>query len=128
MRKKWIKNGEDVERCGFRDENVLTSTIDLDEFDTALMSKEIYHFHDSADVELDKIAQSKVNNVVLVGCPIPDSKWREHGVSGDVMGKYAFLASQEGMESVLHEHDFHIVSSFSSEKGDDPIVVASRNL
>jgi SAM-dependent methyltransferase len=128
LRKKWIKNGEDVERCEFRNEDVLTSTIDLDGFDTVLMSRVLYHFRDSADAVLEKIAQSKVNNIVLVGCPIRERNWREHGVSGDVMGKYASLASQEGMESVLHEHDFHIVSSFSSEKGDDPIVVASRNL
>ena len=126
LRDHWLGIGIDVQNCEFYKGDALAFSYLLDCVDTVLLSRVLYHLREDINVYFETIRVSGVKCVALVGCPVRERNWHTYGARGDMMGKYTYYASQVGMENVLREFGFQIVTSLSSEGGEDPMVVGSR--
>ncbi|RKF12371.1 methyltransferase domain-containing protein [Roseovarius spongiae] len=128
LRESWRDMGVTVEDCEFMNVDIMKSLEILDCFDTVLISRVLYHLRADIEPLFRSIADSKVRNVVLIGCPLREARWREKGVTGDTLGKYAYYASREGMEDILKRCGFEIIHSEPSAVGMVPTVVSSRSV
>lgn len=126
LKKAWLGLGRDVGNCHFHNGDACSHTELFSAADTVLMSRVVYHLRDGIDPLFRRIEDSGITNVVLVGCPLREKRWRESGETGDSMGRYAYFASLEGMRSLVEKHGFHVSLSIPSSEGGDPVVVASR--
>ena len=126
LRQAWADMGMNVDHCHFLLGEVDSYPEIFDKVDTIFMSRVIYHFRDKIRGLFEKIEDSNIKNIVMVGCPDRERRWLEGGETGDSMGKYAYYASLKGMESIAKDYGFQISSLIPSSEGNDPIVVACR--
>ena len=128
LKDTWLEKGIDVSKCEFINDDIIERVDLFEKVDTILMSRVVYHLMENISSLFSKIKKNNIEHVVLVGCPRREERWKKYGDTGDPLGKYAFYASQEGMEKLLTEFGFSISLSIPSTKEDDPIVVGSRKL
>lgn len=128
LKQKWIANGVSMCRCEFFLGGIPEFKKKLPEYETVLMSRVLYHLRSEIYDVMDAISKSNVTHVVLVGCPDRSRRYKEGGLRGDAMGKYAKFASKEGMEEILEKYGFSISLSAPNDNGFDPIVVGHREI
>ena len=128
LKAAWAARGERTENCVYLNADISSVEDMFDGFDTILMSRVLYHLRGKADPLVKRISSSKVRYLVLVGCPERTRRWRSSGETGDAMGKYAYLATKEGMEEILTKNGFSIVNSEWSDENKDPVVVGEKKI
>ena len=128
LKEKWIENGAQLDNLRFVHGGIKEFEGLLDEYDTVVMSRVLYHLRSDVENIMSAIAQSKISNVLLVGCPERARRFKAGGSHGDAMGAYAKLATQHGMEEVLEMSGFSIAISTPDNTSMDPIVVGVRHV
>ncbi|WP_050929918.1 class I SAM-dependent methyltransferase [Aestuariivita boseongensis] len=128
LRQHWLTQGFNVKSCEFVNGSIMDNLEALDKAETVLISRVLYHLRADIEPLFKRIVESPVRNVVLVGCPLREARWRAGGDTGDALGKYAYYAAQEGMEDILKKFSFTVTRSEASGNGNDPLVVAVRQI
>ena len=126
LKDAWLGLGKEVVNCHFHLGEACSKPELLDMVDTILMSRVIYHLRSEIPKLFQQIKDSGIKNLVMIGCPDRERRWLEGGETADAMGKYAYFASQEGMEALALDNGFEVVRSIPSAEGSDPMVFAAR--
>ena len=91
LKKSWKNLGKNVSNCTFYKKDALEAKDFLKDIDTILMSRVVYHLRENINPVFESFRESKIENIVLVGCPRREKNWINGGETGDTMGQICLL-------------------------------------
>ena len=121
----WQERGRDVGRCEMVLGDIKQHLHLLRSVDTLLAVRSIYYLRGDLQQVFDAVGRS-VANVVLCGNKNRARKYYQaNGDPADHLGKSNYLATLEGMTSLLEACGYAIVSTVADG---DPIVIGAKNI
>lgn len=122
IKSAWKKKGIDVDNVEFFVGGSREAIKFSSEADTLVAVNVAYHMKDEFEDLLDSLASS-ISNIVLVGNQNRANCWYLDKGKSDKLGKWNYLATVEGMGSLLESRCFRVVQV---EELDSPAVVGTR--
>lgn len=127
MKATWAARGAKTDNLRFINRGARRLGKALDQVDTVVMSRTLYHLRDDAEWLFDQIqAKSNIKNVALFGNRDKEQEWFDTKGEKPGLGKHLALAGQEGMEDILTRHGFTVTVSIPSTDSEDPVVIGTR--
>lgn len=128
LKSAWMELGEDVSKCEFLNRDITQSYEILENYDTIVMNRVIYHLREDIKPLFQAIRLSNIEYVVLVGNRGKEKLWRDFKGKVGKLEQYLFYASEEGMVALINDIGFNAEKILPSTAKDDPIVIGSRNV
>lgn len=127
MQRTWASRGARTDNLKFVNRGVKRVKPLLNEVDTIVLSRTLYHLRDDAFWLFKELERSEnIEYVALFGNRDKEKEWFDTDGNQPGLGKYLALASKHGMEELLTNHGFSIETSIASTETEDPIVIGAR--